>query len=39
MTDVLGEKKVTGVAWKNNASGESGELSVQGVFLAIGHAE
>ena len=37
MTDVLGEKEVTGVAWKNNASGESGELEVQGVFLAIGH--
>ena len=37
MTDVLGEKEVTGVAWKNNASGEVGELEVQGVFLAIGH--
>lgn len=37
MTDVLGEKEVTGVAWKNNASGETGELSVEGVFLAIGH--
>ena len=37
MTDVLGEKEVTGVAWKNNSSGETGELSVQGVFLAIGH--
>lgn len=37
MTDVLGEKEVTGVAWKNNVSGETGELAVQGVFLAIGH--
>ena len=37
MTDVLGDKEVTGVAWKNNADGTSGELEVQGVFLAIGH--
>jgi thioredoxin reductase (NADPH) len=37
MTDVLGEKEVTGVEWRNNATGESGELEVQGVFLAIGH--
>jgi len=37
MTDVLGENEVTGVAWKNNADGSSGELEVQGVFLAIGH--
>ena len=37
MTDVLGDKEVTGVAWKNNADGSTGELEVQGVFLAIGH--
>ena len=37
MTDVLGENEVTGVAWKNNADGTTGELEVQGVFLAIGH--
>ncbi len=37
MTDVLGDKEVTGVAWRNNATGETGELEVQGVFLAIGH--
>ena len=37
MTDVLGDKEVTGVAWKNNADGSTGELAVQGVFLAIGH--
>ena len=37
MTDVLGDNEVTGVAWKNNADGSTGELEVQGVFLAIGH--
>jgi len=37
MTDVLGEKEVTGVEWKNSATGESGTLDLQGVFLAIGH--
>ena len=37
MTDVLGDKEVTGVQWENGATGESGELEVQGVFLAIGH--
>ncbi len=37
MTDVLGEKEVTGVAWKNNKTGESGTLDLHGVFLAIGH--
>ncbi|MEC9391775.1 MAG: FAD-dependent oxidoreductase, partial [Myxococcota bacterium] len=30
MTDVLGENEVTGVAWKNNADGTTGELEVQG---------
>ena len=37
MTDVLGEKEVVGVAWKNNKTGETGTLDLQGVFLAIGH--
>jgi thioredoxin reductase (NADPH) len=37
MTDVLGEKEVEGVAWKNNKTGEEGTLDLQGVFLAIGH--
>jgi thioredoxin reductase (NADPH) len=37
MTDVLGEKEVTGVSWKNNATGEEGTLDLSGVFLAIGH--
>ncbi|MGB0640027.1 MAG: thioredoxin-disulfide reductase [Myxococcota bacterium] len=37
MTDVLGEKEVEGVAWKNNVTGEEGTLDVTGVFLAIGH--
>jgi len=37
MTDVLGEKEVTGVSWSNSASGDTGELAVTGVFLAIGH--
>lgn len=37
MTDVLGDKEVTGVSWKNNADGSTGQLEVQGVFLAIGH--
>jgi thioredoxin reductase (NADPH) len=37
MTDVLGEKEVTGVSWKNNATGKEGTLEVSGVFLAIGH--
>ena len=37
MTDVLGEKEVTGVAWKNNKTGETGNMDLHGVFLAIGH--
>jgi len=37
MTDVLGDKEVTGVQWENPVTGESGILELQGVFLAIGH--
>ncbi|NNE36230.1 MAG: thioredoxin-disulfide reductase [Rhodothermales bacterium] len=35
--DVLGDKEVTGVVVKNKKTGETGELAVQGLFLAIGH--
>lgn len=35
--EIVGDKFVTGVKTKNVASGESGELPVQGLFLAIGH--
>jgi len=35
--DVLGDKEVTGVLIKNTKTGESHELAVQGLFLAIGH--
>lgn len=35
--DVLGEESVTGVRVKNRESGKELELSVQGVFIAIGH--
>jgi thioredoxin reductase (NADPH) len=37
MTDVLGDKEVTGVQWENRVSGETGVLELEGVFLAIGH--
>jgi thioredoxin reductase (NADPH) len=37
MTDVLGDKEVTGVQGENPVTGESGILELQGVFLAIGH--
>ncbi len=37
MTDVLGDKEVVGVEWKNNVTEETGTLDLQGVFLAIGH--
>jgi thioredoxin reductase (NADPH) len=37
MTDVLGDKEVTGVQWENRVSGQTGVLELQGVFLAIGH--
>ena len=35
--DVLGDEKVTGVLLKNKLSGETSELKVEGVFVAIGH--
>jgi thioredoxin reductase (NADPH) len=37
MTDVLGDKEVTGVQWENTVTGEKGTRELQGVFLAIGH--
>jgi thioredoxin reductase (NADPH) len=37
MTDVLGDKLVTGVKIKNVESGEERTLNVEGVFAAIGH--
>ena len=35
--DVLGDAEVTGVVIKNAKTGETSELDVQGLFLAIGH--
>lgn len=35
--DVLGDEKVTGVKLKNKVTGETSELNVEGVFVAIGH--
>jgi len=35
--DVLGDEKVTGVKLKNKVNGETSELSVEGMFVAIGH--
>ncbi|MDQ3276937.1 MAG: FAD-dependent oxidoreductase, partial [Bacteroidota bacterium] len=35
--EVLGEKTVEGVRIKNNATGETEEISVKGFFVAIGH--
>ncbi len=35
--DVLGDKEVTGVLIKNTQTGETHELGVQGLFLAVGH--
>ncbi len=37
VVEVLGEEKVTGVKIKNNKTNETSEMSVQGVFVAIGH--
>ncbi|HLI08872.1 MAG TPA: thioredoxin-disulfide reductase [Ktedonobacteraceae bacterium] len=37
VTEVLGENAVTGLKVKNVKTGEESELSVQGLFLAIGH--
>ncbi len=38
VVDVLGETKVEGVRIKNTKSGQTSDLKVQGLFLAIGHA-
>ncbi|MEA3249726.1 MAG: thioredoxin-disulfide reductase [Patescibacteria group bacterium] len=35
--EVLGEKVVTGVKIKNNKTNEESEMSLEGLFLAIGH--
>ncbi len=37
VTDVLGEKEVTGLATQDTKTGETGVLPVQGFFVAIGH--
>lgn len=35
--DVLGEERVTGVKLKNKKTGEFSELTIDGMFVAIGH--
>ncbi|MCX8020521.1 MAG: thioredoxin-disulfide reductase [Chitinophagaceae bacterium] len=35
--EILGDNKVTGVRYRNNKTGETGEISVSGFFVAIGH--
>ncbi len=35
--EVLGEKNVTGVKLRNNETGETSEIAVNGFFVAIGH--
>jgi thioredoxin reductase (NADPH) len=37
VTDVVGEKTVTGVRLKNLKTGDESELAVEGLFVAIGH--
>ncbi len=37
MTDVLGDKGVTGIRLKNVKTNEERDLKVEGVFIAIGH--
>jgi thioredoxin reductase (NADPH) len=37
VADVLGESKVTGLALRDTVTGESSELDVTGLFVAIGH--
>jgi len=37
ITEILGDQKVTGVKLKNNETGEESEMSIDGVFVAIGH--
>ena len=35
--EILGDKTVTGVRIKNNKTGETKEIPVNGFFVAIGH--
>lgn len=35
--EILGEDKVTGLKIKNNQTGQTSEMEVEGVFVAIGH--
>jgi len=37
VTDVLGDQKITGVQLKDTQSGDSRELALSGLFMAIGH--
>lgn len=37
VTEYLGEGSITGVATEDTVTGETGELAVSGVFIAIGH--
>jgi NADH-dependent peroxiredoxin subunit F len=36
ITEVVGDKFVTGLLYKNNQTGEEGKLDVQGIFVEIG---
>ena len=38
VTEVLGDSKVTGVALRDTVTGETSEMAVSGLFVAIGHA-
>jgi len=35
--EFLGDQKLTGIRAKNNVTGETSELSVEGAFIAVGH--
>ena len=37
VTKILGDEKVTGVELKNNKTGETSKIDLDGVFVAIGH--